>query len=258
MSPDTATSARPTALVTGGARGIGFSLAEALAANGHDVALLDLLDTVEHSAKQIADTHGVDAVGISVDVTDQDAVSVAFDQVTETLGTPRVLVAAAGICLWHDSVDVTADQWRTVLAVNLDGTFYAAQAFARGLLARDLPGSAIFISSMSASVVNVPQHQASYNASKAAVTHLGRSLAVEWAGAGIRVNSISPGYVLSDMTRRLTEREPELRRDWVSRIPQGRMAEPHDLHGLALFLASDASGYLTGQEIVIDGGYTAV
>jgi NAD(P)-dependent dehydrogenase (short-subunit alcohol dehydrogenase family) len=248
----------PTAIVTGGARGIGFSLAEAFASAGMNVALFDLLDTVAESAEKLAHAHGVESVGIAVDVTDQHAVAAAFDQVATTVGVPQVLVAAAGICIWNDSVDVPAEQWRKVIAVNLDGTFYAAQAFAKGLIERELPGSAIFISSMSASVVNVPQHQASYNASKAAVTHLGKSLAVEWAGAGIRVNSISPGYVLSDMTRQLTEREPELRRDWISRIPQGRMAEPRDLHGLALFLASDASTYLTGQEIVIDGGYTAV
>ena len=255
----TATSSpRSTVVVTGGARGIGFSLAEAFAAGGMNVALLDLLDTVGESAEKIAQAHGVDAVGIAIDVTDQQAMAAAFGQVSAEIGTPQVLVAAAGICVWHDSVDVPAEQWRKVISVNLDGTFFAAQAFAKGLIEQQLPGSAIFISSMSASVVNVPQHQASYNASKAAVTHLGRSLAVEWAGAGIRVNSISPGYVLSDMTRQLTEREPELRRDWISRIPQGRMAEPQDLHGLALFLASDASAYITGQELVIDGGYTAV
>jgi NAD(P)-dependent dehydrogenase (short-subunit alcohol dehydrogenase family) len=255
----TATSSpRSTVVVTGGARGIGFSLAEAFAASGMNVALLDLLDTVGESAEKIAQAHGVDAVGIAVDVTDQQAMAAAFDQVTEAVGTPQVLLAAAGICVWHNSVDLPAEQWRKVISVNLDGTFYAAQAFATGLIEHQLPGSAIFISSMSASIVNVPQHQASYNASKAAVTHLGRSLAVEWAGAGIRVNSISPGYVLSDMTRQLTEREPELRRDWTARIPQGRMAEPQDLHGLALFLASDASAYITGQEIIIDGGYTAV
>jgi NAD(P)-dependent dehydrogenase (short-subunit alcohol dehydrogenase family) len=252
------TASRPTAIVTGGARGIGFSLAEAFAAAGMNVALFDLLDSVSESADKLAHAHGVAAVGIAVDVTDQHAMATAFGQVAATIGVPQVLVAAAGICIWNESVDVPAEQWRKVLAVNLDGTFYAAQAFAKGLIERELPGSAIFISSMSASVVNVPQHQASYNASKAAVTHLGKSLAVEWAGAGIRVNSISPGYVLSDMTRQLTEREPDLRRDWISRIPQGRMAEPEDLHGLALFLASDASAYLTGQEIVIDGGYTAV
>lgn len=254
----TTSASRPTAVVTGGARGIGYSLASAFAAAGMNVALLDLLDTVSDSADKLAGTYNVTAVGISVDVTSQQAVAAAFDRITTELGVPQVLLTAAGICIWSDSVDVPADQWRKVIAVNLDGTFYAAQAFAKGLIDHELSGSAIFISSMSASIVNVPQHQASYNASKAAVTHLGRSLAVEWAGAGIRVNSISPGYVLSDMTRQLTDREPELRRNWVSRIPQGRMAEPQDLEGLALYLASESSSYLTGQEIIIDGGYCAV
>lgn len=249
---------RPTAIVTGGARGIGYSMAEALAGNGMNVALFDLLDSVSDSADRLARTHGVASIGVELDVTDQQAVAAAVDQVADALGAAQVLVTAAGICIWNDSVDVPADEWRKVIAVNLDGTFFVAQAFAKTLIERQLPGSAIFVSSMSASIVNVPQHQASYNASKAAVTHLGKSLAVEWAEAGIRVNSISPGYVLSDMTRQLTEREPELRRDWTSRIPQGRMAEPQDLHGLTLFLASEASAYLTGQEIVIDGGYTAI
>lgn len=247
-----------TAIITGGARGIGYSLAEAYAAQGMNIALLDLLDTVDESAKQLARDHGVQAIGLALDVTDKAAVSAAFAEVVRALGVPQVLLTAAGICIWNDTIDVSAEEWRKVIAVNLDGTFFAAQAFAEVLLERDLPGSAIFVSSMSASVVNVPQFQASYNASKAAVTHLGKSLAVEWAGRGIRVNSISPGYVLSDMTRQLTEREPELRNDWTSRVPLGRLAEPKDLHGLAVFLASDASAYLTGQEIIIDGGYSVI
>jgi sorbose reductase len=111
---------------------------------------------------------------------------------------------------------------------------------------------------MSGSIVNVPQFQASYNASKAAVAHLAKSLAVEWAPRGIRVNSISPGYFLSDMTRQFTEQNPELAAEWVARIPAGRMGEPRDLHGLVTFLASDAAAYLTGQDLVIDGGYTAI
>ena len=111
---------------------------------------------------------------------------------------------------------------------------------------------------MSGSIVNVPQWAASYNASKAAVAHLGKSLAVEWAPFGIRVNSISPGYVLTDLTQKIIDSDPALLDDWTSRIPQGRLATPDDLSGLVSFLASDASGYLTGQDIVIDGGYTAI
>ncbi len=247
-----------TAVVTGGARGLGYSLAGALASHGADVALLDILDTVQDSAEHLSAAHGVGAVGLRVDVTDQEAVADAFTEVAERLTTPSILLTAAGITVWGDSVDVTAAQWRTVMSVNLDGTFFAAQAFARGLLRSGATGSAVLISSMSGSIVNVPQFQASYSASKAAVAHLGKSLAVEWAPAGIRVNSVSPGYFLSDMTRQFTEENPDLARDWESRIPLGRMGEPADLHGLVVYLASDAAGYLTGQDVIIDGGYTAI
>jgi len=247
-----------TAVVTGGARGIGLAVARSLAAEGMNVALLDLLDNVAEVALRIADEYGVQAVGQRLDVTDQDATDAAFKTVTERIGTPRVLLTAAGIEINGDSIDVTAKDWRKVIDVNLTGTFFSAQAFGRGLLEARLSGSAVLIASMSGLIVNVPQWAASYNSSKAAVAHLGKSLAVEWASSDIRVNSIAPGYVLTDLTRAIIEREPELEADWVSRIPQGRMATPEDLTGLVTFLASDASSYLTGQQIVIDGGYTAV
>lgn len=247
-----------TAAVTGGARGIGLTLARSLAAQGVSVALLDLLDSVEDAAQKIADEYGVATYGQRLDVTQQDALADAFRVVSERLGVPQVLVTAAGIEINGDSVGVTAEQWRKVIDVNLTGTFFAAQAFGDGLLNAGLSGSAIFIASMSGSIVNVPQWAASYNASKAAVAHLGKSLAVEWAPAGIRVNSISPGYVLTDLTQAILDKEPALHDDWVARIPLGRMAKPEDLAGLVNFLASDASGYLTAQDITIDGGYTAI
>lgn len=247
-----------TAVITGGGRGIGLTVAKALAADGAQIALLDLLDTVEDTAQQIADEHGVAAFGQRLDVTDQDAVFAAFATIRERLGVPQVLLTAAGIEVNKDSIDMTAAEWRKVIDVNLTGTFFAAQAFGAGLLEAELPGSAVFIASMSGSIVNVPQWAASYNASKAAVAHLGRSLAVEWASRSIRVNSISPGYVLTDLTQQIIDRDPSLQDDWVARIPQGRMARPSDLTGLVSFLASDASAYLTAQDIVIDGGYTAV
>ncbi|MFH8252032.1 SDR family oxidoreductase [Microbacterium sp. B2969] len=247
-----------TAVITGGARGIGFAVARSLAAEGADIAILDLLDTVEESAERIADEFGVRTYGRRLDVTDQEATDAAFAEIAERLSVPQVLLTAAGIEINGDSIDVTAKDWRKVIDVNLTGTFFATQAFGRGLLAADLPGSAVLISSMSGLIVNVPQWAASYNSSKAAVAHLGKSLAVEWAASDIRVNSISPGYVLTDLTQQIIDREPELEADWISRIPQGRMATPQDLTGLVVFLASPASSYLTGQQIVIDGGYTAV
>jgi NAD(P)-dependent dehydrogenase (short-subunit alcohol dehydrogenase family) len=247
-----------TAVITGGARGIGLTVARALAADGADIALLDLLDTVEAAADEIAREYGVAAYGQRLDVTDRDATQAAFRTIRDRVGVPQVLLTAAGIEVNKDSVQMTADEWRRVIDVNLTGTFFAAQAFASNLLDTGLPGSAVFIASMSGSIVNVPQWAASYNASKAAVAHLGKSLAVEWAPAGIRVNSISPGYVLTDLTQKILDDDPSLLEGWVARIPQGRMAAPSDLTGLVSFLASDASSYLTAQDIIIDGGYTAI
>lgn len=247
-----------TAVVTGGGRGIGLAIARSFAEAGVNVALLDLLDTVEDTAAAIAAEFGVRSLGRRLDVTDQDATAAAFAIVREELGVPQILLTAAGIEVNKDSIDMTAGEWRKVIDVNLTGTFFSAQAFGRELLSAGLPGSAVLIASMSGSIVNVPQWAASYNASKAAVSHLGKSLAVEWASRGIRVNSISPGYVLTDLTQQIIDRQPELLEDWVARIPQGRMAKPTDLAGLVRFLASDDSSYLTAQDIVIDGGYTAV
>lgn len=245
------------AVVTGGARGLGYSLASALAQQGANVALLDLLPEVESSARALAEATGARTASAVVDVTDRASVDSAFAEVRDRIGVADILVTAAGITVWGDSVDVDAADWSRVIDVNLSGTFYSTQAFARPLLQDGRTGSAILVSSMSGRIVNVPQRQASYNASKAAVDQLAKSLAVEWAPA-IRVNAIAPGYFLSDMTRQFTEANPDLAAEWVSRIPAGRMGEPADLDGLVLLLASSSSSYLTGQTLVIDGGYTAI
>ena len=246
------------AVITGGAGGIGYSIATAYAAQGMDVALLDLSPKVAESAERLAAEHGVKSIGLPVDVTDPAAVETVFGGIEQQLGTPTVLLAAAGLTITGDSVDYPQDKWRTVMGVNVDGVFYTTQSFARRALKAGRPSSAILIPSMSAFAVNVPQRQAVYNASKAAVHQLAGSLAVEWATDGLRVNTIAPGYVRTELTQELMDREPELAKQWIDRIPMGRMAEPEDLHGLAVYLASDASGYLTGQSVIIDGGYTAI
>jgi NAD(P)-dependent dehydrogenase (short-subunit alcohol dehydrogenase family) len=247
-----------TAVVTGGARGLGFSIASALARQGVSIALLDLLPDVTESAVSITTDHGVAAGGYVVDAVDADAVEAAFDAAAADLGTASILVTAAGITIWGDSTDVEPDAWNRVLDVNLNGTFFAAQSFARRAADSGLSSSAIFVSSMSGFIVNQPQFQAAYNASKAAVSQLAKSLAVEWATRDIRVNAIAPGYFLSDMTRVFTDENPDLAAQWIDSIPLGRMGEPADLDGLIVYLASTASSYLTGQSIIIDGGYTAV
>ena len=246
------------AVVTGGARGLGLSMATALARQGMDVGLLDVLGQVGDAASALAASTGRRAAGRHCDVTDEGSVRSAVAAVEEQLGRPTVLVNAAGVARWGDAEAVSASEWRQVLDVNLTGTFLVCQAFARPLLAAGQRGAVVNVASMSAHIVNVPQHQASYNASKAGVAHLTASLAVEWAQRGIRVNAISPGYMLSDMTRQFTDTEPELRAAWIAATPAGRMGEPEDLDGLVAFLASRSSDFITGQSIVIDGGYTCV
>lgn len=247
-----------TAIVTGGGRGLGYAMARDLAEHGANIGLIDVLDDVEATAAALAAQTGVAAAGVIADVRDPAAVDAAFDTLQQRVGVADLLVTAAGITIWGESVSVTPEDWQRVLDINLNGTFFACQSYARRLLPTGRPGSAILISSMSGRIVNVPQHQASYNASKAAVTHLARSLAVEWAAAGIRVNSVEPGYMLSDMTRQFMDANPDLANQWRAMIPVGRMGEPADLVGLVRFLASADSAYVTGQPIVIDGGYTAL
>jgi NAD(P)-dependent dehydrogenase (short-subunit alcohol dehydrogenase family) len=246
------------AVVTGGARGLGLAMAHALARHGVRIGLLDLLDDVEASAARLADELGVETVGVTADVTSADDVAAAFARISDALGSPSLLVNAAGIVVWEDSLDAPAESWRRVVDINLTGTFLCCQALGRACRDDGHPGAIVNVSSMSGRVVNVPQHQASYNASKAAVDQLTKSLAVEWADLGVRVNAVAPGYFLSDMTRQFTEANPELAERWRGMIPVGRMGEPQDLDGLVVFLCSSASSYLVGQSIAIDGAYTAV
>ena len=245
------------AVVTGGARGIGFSLAGALARLGVHVALLDLLPDVTGSAATLA-AAGVKTLGLSVDVTSEEALATAFAEVSQELGSPAILVNAAGITIWEDSLEGTKASWSKVIEVNLTGTYLTCQAFGRACRDAGHGGAIVNVSSMSATVVNIPQHQVSYHASKAGVDMVTKALAVEWAPLGIRVNAVAPGYILSDMTRQFTAANPALAEQWRGLIPAGRMGEPADLEGLVVLLCSSASSYLTGQSIVIDGGYTAI
>ena len=246
------------ALVTGGARGLGLEMAGALAEAGASVCLVDLLDTVQSAAAGLAERAGVRTVGITADVTSPESVSSAFDVAEQHLGLPTVLLCAAGIALEVDTLDMPLEAWRRVLDVNLTGTLLACQELARRCVAAAQPATIVNISSMSGMVVNVPQHQAAYNVSKAAVAMLTRSLAVEWLPLGIRVNAIAPGYFASDMTRDFVAEHQEMADEWTSRVPMGRMGHPSELGPLAVYLASEQSSYMVGQNVVIDGGYVLV
>ena len=198
-------------------------MGRALARHGVRVGLVDLLDDVHAGAAALAEDLSVESVGATADVTSAEDVAAAFAHISETLGSPALLINAAGITVWEDSLDVTAASWRRVIDINLTGTFLCCQALGRACRDDGHRGAIVNVSSMSGRVVNVPQHQVSYNASKAAVDQLTKSLAVEWADLGVRVNAVAPGYFLSDMTREFTEAEPGAGRA-VARDDPGR---PH-------------------------------
>lgn len=246
------------ALVTGGGSGIGRGFAHALAEAGAKVAIVDMSTAAaETVAHEITET-GTDSIAITTDVTQTDQVQQMVDTIVNHWGSLTIGVNNAGIAGWYDAETMPENEWRKILSVNLDGVFYCAQAEGRIMLEAGY-GKIINTASMSAHISNTPQNQAAYNASKAGVLHLTRSLATEWASRGVRVNSISPGYTRTALVEQFIN-EPigaEKYPHWMERTPMGKMAEVSDLVGAAVYLASEASDFMTGHDMIIDGGYCA-
>lgn len=238
------------AVVTGGSRGIGQTVSVGLARAGAEVVILCRSEPSE-TLEMIAQVGGK-AGHIAVDVTDEQAVESAFDEIIKSRGSVDVVFNNAGICIHKPTLEASLDEWRRVLDVNLNGVYMVCRAAGRVMAQNGIHGSIVNNASMSGTVVNVPQWQCSYNASKAAVLHLTRSLAVEWARYGIRVNSISPGYTATAMS---VDTPEELKNAWMPLIPMGRMGEPEELVGAVVYLASGAAAYTTGADIIVDGGY---
>ena len=239
------------AVVTGGARGIGRACAEALAEMGADVALVDIhQENLARAADELT-AHGSRVLSHLCDVTQPQEVQTMAQEVQQAFGRLDILVNSAGIALWAKGEEMTEEQWDRVLDINLKGTFLCCQAVGRAMIAQQR-GSIINIASMSGHIINKPQPQVAYNASKAGVIHLTKSLAVEWAPYNVRVNSISPGYTATEMTMTV----PEYHQGWTALTPMGRMAQPSELVGAVIYLASDASSFTTGHDLVIDGGYS--
>jgi NAD(P)-dependent dehydrogenase (short-subunit alcohol dehydrogenase family) len=244
-----------TALVTGGYRGVGFGISLALAQAGADVVIMSRSE--EGSLKAIGDLkqYGGRYGFLCGDISSREDCERVVCSVRKEYGRLDVLVNNAGICRHTETFGMDFADWYDVINVNLNGTFlmsyYAGQA-----MKEHGGGSIINITSMSAEIVNIPQWQCSYNASKAAVNQLTRSLALEWAPYNIRVNAIAPGYINTDMIPPDEGKSKGWARLWVEMTPQKRMGEGIEVGAMAVYLASDASAYTTGSVLLMDGGYS--
>ena len=244
-----------SAFVTGGARSIGKSVAMAFAEAGADVAIVDVdIATAEATAAEIAAATGRRMTAIACDVTDPEQVDRMVDEVVKTYGKLDVAFCNAGICINEAAENMTYAQWSKVININLTGVFLTAQAAGRQMLKQG-GGSIINTASMSAHIVNVPQPQCAYNASKAGVIQLTKSLAVEWAARNVRVNCISPGYIGTDLTLNSPSLVP-LIEQWNQMSPIHRLGKPEELQAICVYLASDASPFTTGGDFVVDGAFT--
>ncbi len=242
------------AFVTGGARGIGKAIAEAIAEAGCDVAIVDLdIAEAQKTADEIAKL-GVKTIAIQTDVTNEDEVTEMMDKILKAFGKLDVAFCNAGICLNVAADEMTYDQFKKVIDINLNGVFLTSQAAAKVMLKQGR-GSIINTASMSGHIVNVPQPQCAYNASKAGVIMLTKSMAVEFAKKGVRVNSISPGYIGTDLILE-AEHLKALIAEWNGLSPIGRLGRPDELQAIAVYLAGDASDFTTGSDFVIDGAFT--
>jgi NAD(P)-dependent dehydrogenase (short-subunit alcohol dehydrogenase family) len=239
------------ALVTGGGRGIGQVVAAGLAKAGAEVAIISRSGADE--TVKLIEKEGGKAYSLLADVTSEADVDRALAEIVKRSGSLDVVFNNAGICIHKGTLDASISEWKQVIDINLTGEYIVARAAAGIMIARKIKGSIINMASMSGSIVNIPQWQASYNASKAGVIHMTRSFAVEWAEYGIRVNSLSPGYIATPMS---VDTPKELKDAWTPLMPMHRMGKPEELVPAILYLASPASGYTTGSDLIVDGAYT--
>ncbi len=256
------------AVITGGGQGIGQTVAVGLAKAGAQVVIVCRSGADE--TIKLVEAAGGTAYFVRCDVTDESSVNAAVNEIIERSGKIDILFNNAGACYHKKAIvldgedlgglndgEATVEEWRAILDVNLTGEYIMAVAVARTMIEENIKGSIINMASMSGSIVNIPQCQASYNASKAGVIHMTKSLAIEWANYGIRVNSISPGYVGTPMSQPPFVHQ-ELLDAWKPLFPLHRMAAPEELMPAILYLASPAAGYTTGTDVIVDGAYCCV
>lgn len=242
------------AVVTGGASGIGAGCVAALAEAGAQVVVLDANEAGFAEARKGAPEG---TVFEKLEVTDPAAVDAMAETLFARFGRIDILVNCAGIGRRSAAEDITPEEWRLVLDVNLNGTFWCAQAFGKRMMADGKGGSIVSIGSISGNVVVRPQHNAHYNVSKAAVHHLTKTLATEWATRGVRVNAIAPGFVETAMTAYAMQQDTEMTDVWLKNTPLNRVAQVSEIANIVVFLNSDAASFMTGSIVVADGGYTS-
>lgn len=249
-----------TCVVTGSARGLGKEFLTAFALSGAkgacvDLSLKDCQASVGSIASQVQSAYPGEEIpdlrAYECNATIESDVKQTWDQIVKDFGKVDVLVTAAGIVDNVEAENYEYARWRKMMDVNVDGSWLFARQAGKHMLQHNIPGSIIFIASMSATICVRPQKQAAYNASKGAIQMLAKSLATEWGPSGIRVNSLSPGYMKTDLIKGLLENQGrELVNSWHRDIPMGRMAEPHELRGTIVWMASDAASYLNGSDVV--------
>jgi NAD(P)-dependent dehydrogenase (short-subunit alcohol dehydrogenase family) len=243
------------ALVTGAGQGIGLACAEALGEAGAKVIIADRDPKAAATASDSLKAKGYQAEIVVMDVTNSARVSEVADQLVAQHGKIDILVNNAGIARSETPAEkVTDEHWLNVIDVNLNGTFWCCRAFGRHMLTAK-SGSIVNIGSMSGFIVNKPQEQSYYNASKAAVHHLTKSLAAECGARGVRVNAVAPTYIATPLNA-FVKNSPKMYDAWIGGTPMGRMGEVEEIASVVLFLASDAASLMTGSVVLVDGGYT--
>lgn len=242
--------------VTGGAQGLGKAMATGLAEAGADVAIVDINEEkAKATAAEIAQATGQKVIAVKSDVTDPEEVEAMVKTVVDQLGGLDAAFNNAGMCLNVPAEEMSYEDWLKVVNLNLNSVFLCSTAAGRYMLKQG-HGSIVNTASMSAHIVNRPQPQCSYNATKNGVIQLSKSLAIEWAKRGVRVNTMSPGYMGTDLTLSSPDLKP-LIKTWNDWAPLGRLGKPEELQGMAVYLASDTSSFSTGEDYLIDGAFTA-
>jgi len=241
-----------TAIVTGGAKGLCYSMAEALHDAGATVVLVDVLDLVDESAARLGAT-GAPVYAVKGDLGNIESLKKACKEALELLGGKiDILLNGAGIQFRCKAEDFPADRWQKILDINLSAVFYMSQVIGTTMLEQG-KGKIINVASMTSFMASVMIP--AYSASKAGVAQVTKALSNEWAGRGICVNAIAPGYMNTQLTQDMKQVNPKQYEEISNRIPMGRWGEAEDLKGIVVFLASEASDYISGAVIPVDGGY---